>query len=106
MALIPLNQEVTVTRSEPDTGGWGGGGESVTVTHRVRVDEKLQKVENQLGDEVLSTAEIMFDKLADVEYSDTIKYVDERGREIERQPKLIEPIRMINGRAALTVVYL
>lgn len=106
MALIPLKQSVKIIRSSGDSGGWGGSTTTEEFTLPARVDNKTQKVQNDLGDEVVSTAEIILDKLAEVYMDDVIEYVDELDRKISRRPINIEPIRMINGRAALTVVYL
>lgn len=105
MALIPLKQSITVTRAG-ESDGWGGSSTTESFTLKARVDEKTQVVQNQIGDEVVSSCEIMLDKLADIRYDDDITYIDELGRKVERKPLRIEPIRAINGKALMTVVYL
>lgn len=104
MPIIPLKQSITVVRYG-DIDEWGGGNVKETLTFRARVDEKTQVVQNQFGDESVSSAEIMLDKLADIRYDDDIVYEDELGREIKRKPLRIEPLRGVNGKAILTVVY-
>lgn len=104
MPIIPLKQSITVVRYG-DIDEWGGGNVKETLIFRARVDEKTQVVQNQFGDELVSSAEIMLDKLADIRYDDDIVYEDELGREIKRKPLRIEPLRGINGKAILTVVY-
>lgn len=104
MAIIPLKQSVTIQRKgEPDE--WGEGGVSTSFTLKCRVDERTQVVQNQLGTEVVSGMEITLDKLPDVRYDDVIEYTNELGVTIRRTPIKIEPIRMINGKPALTAVY-
>lgn len=104
MPIVPMKQSITITRRS-GSDGWGGSGATETLTLRCRVDEKTQEVQNQFGAEVISSAQIMLDKLTDVRYDDDIHYVDELGREIKRKPLRIEPIRAINGKALLTVIY-
>lgn len=48
----------------------------------------------------------MFDKLPAISYDDVIEYKNELDVTIKRKPENIEPIRMINGKPALTTVYL
>jgi hypothetical protein len=105
MALVPLKQKITVHRG----GGkdeWGYPIPGETFEYKARVDEKTEKVLNQAGEEAVTGVEIMLDRLADVRYSDEIEYMDELGRQTKRKPVKIEPVRMINGKAVLTVVYL
>lgn len=106
MALIPLKQTVHINRPG-ETDEWG---EVITEPQRFpvkcRVDERSQVVQNQLGDEVVSGAEITFDKLADIRYTDLIEYTNELDVTIKRNPIRIEPVRMINGKATLTAVYI
>ena len=99
-----MKQTVTITRAG-QSDGWGGYVPGQTITLPCRVDERTQVVQNQFGEEVVSSAEIMFSGLAEIYYSDTITYEDELGRKIERQPVRIEPVRWFNGKARLTVVY-
>ncbi len=105
MALVPLKQQITIHRG----GGkdeWGYPIPGKTIELKARVDEKTEVVQNQAGTEVVTGVQIMLDKLADIRYSDEISYTDELGRQTKRKPIRIEPVRMINGKAVLTVVYL
>ncbi len=105
MPIVPMKQSVTITRKS-GSDGWGGGNAEETFALRCRVDEKTEIVQNQFGEESVSSAQIMFDKLADVRYDDDIHYVDELGREIKRKPLRIEPVRHINNKAIITLVFL
>lgn len=106
MAIIPLKQSITITRTEGDDSGWGGGQTTETFTLSARVDEKTQTVQNAAGEEIVTAVEITLDKLADIRYDDVITYEDELGRITNRQPERIEPTRGIGGKALLTTVYL
>lgn len=105
MALVPLKQKITVHRGG-GTDDWGYPILGETFEYKARVDEKTEVVQNQAGNEVVTGVQIMLDKLADIRYSDEISYTDELGRQTKRKPVKIEPVRMINGKAVLTVVYL
>lgn len=105
MAIIPLKQVVTVHKP----GGRNDFGEVIpgeSFTLKCRADERTQVVKNQIGEEVVSSVELLFDKLPDISYDDTIEYENELGVTIKRKPVNIEPIRMINGKPTLTAVYL
>ena len=106
MAMIPMKQSVTIQRK----GVKDEWGEEITAptsfTLKCRVDERTQVVQNQLGDEVVSGMEILFNKLPDVRYDDVIEYTNELGVTIKRTPIKIEPVRMINGKPTLTAVLL
>jgi hypothetical protein len=105
MPIIPLKQKVTVFRS----GGvddWGYELPGTTIEMKARVDEKTETVVTPAGEEAVTGVQITLNKLADIRYSDEISYIDELGRKTKRKPVKIEPIRGINGKAILTVVYL
>lgn len=106
MALIPLKQSVTIIR-EGETDEWG---EVITppvlFTLKCRVDEDTKIVKNSIGDEVVAGLEIVFNKLPDIRMSDFIEYTNELDVTVKRTPIKIEPVRMVNGKPALTVVYL
>lgn len=105
MAIIPIKQTVKITRKGVEDE-WGEGGVPTSFTLKCRVDERTQVVQNQLGDEVVSGMEILFNKLPDVRYDDVIEYTNELGVTIQRTPIKIEPVRMINGKPTLTAVLL
>lgn len=53
---------------------------------------------------IVATARILFDKLADVQYSDLLSYTNELGEIIERRPKEINVKRGANGKPIMTEV--
>ena len=105
MALIPLKQKATVVKPEI-IDDWGNTTPGERIEYKVRVDNVVKEVKNRMGQEVISTAQVWFNKYPDVKYEDTLEYVDEHGNSIVRKPELIDPIRMINGKPTLTIVYL
>ena len=105
MALIPLKQRVCVYKTT-GRNEWGEMVFADPVTMRCRVDEGTQLVENQAGEEVVSTVSVMFDKYPKISYDDYLEYTDEHATIFKRKPIKIEPIRLINGKVTLTVVYL
>ncbi len=105
MAIVPMKQTATIRRPGA-TDEWGETTSPEYIfTLKCRVDERTQVVQNRLGDEVVSGMELLFDKLADIRYDDVISYMNELGVTVERTPIKIEPIRMINGKPAMTAVY-
>lgn len=105
MALIPLKQTATVTK--PGTmDNWGNGTPGEIITMKCRADETVKVIVNSLGKEVVSSVSLLFDKLPNITYDDVINYTNELGVAVERTPELIAPIRMINGKPALTEVHL
>ena len=105
MSIIPLRQTVTVYKpGEKDR--WHDPEDYTSEELPARVDEKTKVVTNQAGEEVVTSLEIVLDGLADIGYSDEIKYVDEFDRETRRKPVTVEPVRNLAGKAFFTVVYL
>lgn len=109
MAIIPLRQSVLIYK--PDSvNDWGETTPKDPIKLKCRVDEKIELVKNisssQLGDEVISNVQILFDRLPDISYEDTLEFTNELGVEMTGKPLLIEPIRMPNGKPTLTTVYL
>ena len=104
MAIIPLKQKITVERAVQDD--WGNETLGDPVIFKARVDESTALVRNRQGEEVVSSAQILLDKLADVQYDDYVSYTDELGRTMREKPIRIAPIRMPNGKATLTEVFL
>lgn len=109
MAIIPLKQSVIVYYKATENE-WGEVESMPPVTLKCRVDEKTEYVKNlassTLNAEIISNVQIIFDKLPNISYEDTIEFTNELGVKMSGKPLLIEPIRMINGKAALTTVYL
>jgi hypothetical protein len=114
MALIPLKQTVTVKR--PGTvDKWGNPTAPIEFTLPCRIVEgvKLTRRTSSSGtggavmvsaEEVVSTAQIFFDKLADIQLIDEIYYTDDNGKTRLYKPISIEVKRGLNGKALLTVV--
>lgn len=104
MAVIPLKQKIAVERA----GVKDEWGESLreSLTFKCRVDEGAKLVKNRAGAEVVSSAQILLDKIADVRYDDYISYTNELGDTIREQPISISVIRNIAGKPLLTEVAL
>lgn len=105
MAIIPLKQKATIHKPEI-TDDWGVVTAFPPITLKCRADERSVVVKNQLGNEVVSGVQFMFDKLPDIAYDDVIEFTNELGVTVKRMPINIEPIRMPNGKPTLTQVYL
>lgn len=107
MAIIPLKQKVYVRKLITETtDGWGVETLGEPIEYRTRATEQIEKVTNQLGEEVTASVKIHFDKVPDIAYDDYVSFTNENGVKIERQPLSIRPIRMVNGKPTLTVVHL
>lgn len=105
MPIIPLKQSATIEKMG-ERNDYGEAEVIETFSLICRADEKTQVVKNQVGKEVVSTVELLFDRMANIGYDDTVTFTNELGVTISRQPLSIEPIRMINGKPILTAVYL
>jgi hypothetical protein len=104
MPIIPLKQSVIVTKPGVDDG-WGHPAPGETFTAKVRVSEVTRIVNNQFGEEAVSSMTIIFDKLPDISYADTLTYTNELGVTISRKPLSIEPRRNFGGKPMLTEVF-
>jgi hypothetical protein len=114
MALIPLKQTVTIKRpGAPDK--WGNPTAPIEFTLPCRIVEgvKLTRRTSSSGaggtvavnaEEVVSTAQIFFDKLADIKLTDEIYYTDENGNTRLYRPISIEVRRGPNGKPWFTIV--
>lgn len=105
MALISMKQKST--RKRPGAkDDWGNVvSEPSELVMKCRAEETETVVQNALGEEVVSDVYFLFDKLADIRYDDEISYTNELGVTVERTPIKIKPVRMPNGKAILTQVY-
>lgn len=104
MAIVALKQRVMIEHAIPNE--WGEELLEEPIEYKARVDESSTLVRNRQGEEVVSAAQILLDKLADVQYDDYVTYTDELGRTIREKPIKIAPIRDIVGKAILTEVHL
>lgn len=110
MAIIPLNNEITVTRGG-DIDDWGNPTASVIFSLKCRVDEGSKVTVSKSGgmntsETVVASAKIIFDKLEDIQYTDEIAFTNELGQTIKRKPISINVKRMINGKPILTEVFI
>lgn len=105
MALIPLKQSVLIHKPAI-VDDWGEVTAQPPITMKCRADERTDVVKNPQGAEVVSGVQLLFDKLPAISYDDVIEYTNEIGVTVKRKPVKIEPIRMVNGKPALTTVYL
>lgn len=114
MALIPLKQTVRIKR--PVTvDKWGNPTAPTEFTLPCRIVEGVKLTRRTFSsgtggavmvsaEEVVSTAQIYFDKLADIQLTDEIYYTDDNGKTRLYKPISIEVKRGLNGKALLTVV--
>lgn len=112
MPMIPLKQVVTIVKPGVDNG-WGEyeGGETFGLPCRIEEGTKLTRRTSVGGgnvsiaaEEVVSTAQIYFDKLATISLDDEIYYTDDNGQNRKYTPLSIEVKRAINGKPILTIV--
>lgn len=111
MPLIPMKQNVTITRKS-DEDEWGDGTTEI-FSLKCRIDEGAKLVRRTTGssgaaaissEEVVTAATITFDKLADIRLTDELRYTDELGVTRVYQPLNIEVVRNIAGKPVLTEV--
>lgn len=105
MPIVPLKQHITLYKSG-ESDGWGGNTESEPVLLKARVDNEVNVVKNQNGEEAVTELKILLEKSIDIGYDDELYYKDEVGNEVKRKPTNIDTKRHINGNPILKVVYL
>lgn len=103
MPLVGMHQTVIVTKAGV-SDGWGHEKPGELIEYKARVSEQTKIVKNNLGKEAVSSMTILFDKLPDISYDDTIEFTNELGVTIKRKPLAIQPKRLLSGRAAITEV--
>ncbi|MDQ0154914.1 hypothetical protein [Robertmurraya andreesenii] len=113
MAIIPLKQTVTIKR-KGETDRWGNEvTPPVEFTLNCRMEEgaKLTRRTSSLDGansvtsaEVVSSAQLLFDKFVDIRLTDELYYTDESGNERKYLPLNINRIRGLNGKTLLTEV--
>lgn len=113
MALIPLKQTITVIRPQGQDD-YGRPLEPIRLEVKCRFEEGSKAVRryssiagaNQtMSEEVVSSATITLDKLADINYSDDIEYTNEAGHVTLYSPLKIDITRNIAGKPIMTEVY-
>lgn len=113
MAILPLKQTVTIKR-KGEVDRWGNEITPPTEFElKCRIEEgaKLTRrtsaqsgATQTLSEEVVSSAQILFDKYADIRLTDELYYTDESGNERKYLPLNINRIRGLNGKTLLTEV--
>ena len=120
MAIIPLKQTATIRKLLPQPtdewlDDWDVENYGEPITLRCRAVESLQHVDvkstaggmSKGTDEyVRATLVLYFDKIPDIDYDTLVSFTNELGVTITRKPTLIQPVRMISGKVALTEVRL
>jgi hypothetical protein len=106
MALIQMKQTVIRIRKEGDE--WEGTLQEIRTPMKGSINEGTKLVRAMTGtsassSEVVSSAQIYFDKLADVLPTDIFEYTNELGIKRNYPPLNIE-ITRLNGKPLLTVV--
>jgi hypothetical protein len=106
MAMIPLKQTITVHPPAADSSDpWNPSPTPEPFTLKCRYQENVERVRNQHGDEVVSSAQIFLDKYAPVTVNHDFSYTDESGLTTRYKPHTVARKRWLNGKAILTVVY-
>jgi hypothetical protein len=107
MPIVPLKQTIIRIRTEGDE--WEGTEIETRTPMKCRFAEGTKLVRSMSGtnvasSEVVSSAQIYFDKLADVKLTDEFEFTDELGNTRTYLPINIEVKRGLNGKPILTVV--
>jgi hypothetical protein len=113
MAIMPMKQSVVISRADEDN--WGNPINPVTFTLKCRFEEGVKltrKTSSQqagtnaiTSEEVISTAQVYFDKFADIRLTDELIYTDESGNTRTYLPLNVNRLSGLNGKAMLTVVH-
>ena len=109
--MIISRQTVTIKRSlGEDKYGESLGEKDYPV--KARVINEIKKVQNQLGDEVISnltitvkTSELKRSGVEKVMYEDQLSFMDEFGNLTERTPQNIAPARGFSSHSPFVRVY-
>ncbi|PFP30255.1 hypothetical protein COJ96_05960 [Bacillus sp. AFS073361] len=110
MAIMPMKQ--TVTRIRKSGSDWDGTEAEERTQLKCAITEGAKLVRSMSGtsgvqgvtsSEDVSTAQIYFDKLADVQITDEFEYTNELGITRKYSPLTID-IKRLNGKPILTVV--
>lgn len=107
-----MKQELIVTRAQVDENGdlildtWGKPIMGEPETFKCRAREGTEIVEDTRGKQVVSRVSFLLDKLARINYADSLEYTNEIGITYTGKPKSIRVIREYGGKAILTKVFL
>ncbi len=112
MPLVPMKQTIVI-QMPGTTDDWGETipGERITKKCRLQEGTKLVRkmsssggVNSVTSEEVVSSAQVMLDKLVHVPMDATLEYTDELGKLRVYHPISIEVKRGLNGKALMTIV--
>ncbi|MEC0370045.1 hypothetical protein [Paenibacillus chibensis] len=104
MLAVTDGQQITIIPSAADDG-WGQPIEQPPVTISAFVQEETRTVANQYGEEAVVQLRIVAEGLAPVSYRDKVRYVNELGIVVEREPVRIVIRRRVDGAPLVTEVY-
>ncbi|WP_164685007.1 hypothetical protein [Brevibacillus reuszeri] len=104
MLAVTDGQSVTVKPSAVDDG-WGQPIELPPFTLDCFVQEETRTVANQYGDEAVVQLRIVLEGLARISYRDKIRYENEIGVIVEREPVRIAVKRRVDGTPLITEVF-
>ncbi|SHE66284.1 hypothetical protein SAMN05444392_102277 [Seinonella peptonophila] len=105
MAMIPLRQKITIRRSNGETDEWGNPIGITETEYACRADEGSFLVQDQNGNEIMTSLKVYLEGLIDVSYTDQIEFNNEAGIVINREPQKIQVLRDFSGFPLFTVVY-
>ncbi|MCG7407695.1 hypothetical protein MH117_09690 [Paenibacillus sp. ACRRX] len=101
---VPLKQTVVVSPFISNDPDWNEPVYGTPYEAKCRVTNETKLVRNQHGQEVVSSAQLLFNKLPKISTSDKFEFTDENGVTETYAPISIDPKRWLNGKAILTVV--
>lgn len=104
MLAVTDGQSITVKPSAVDDG-WGQPIELPSFTLDCFVQEETRTVANQYGEEAVVQLRIVLEGLARISYRDKIRYVNEIGVIVEREPVRIAVKRRVDGTPLITEVF-
>ncbi|MCQ4363057.1 hypothetical protein KQR54_18330 [Mycobacterium gordonae] len=105
MLILTTGQTITVTRGATEDG-WGAPTPILPpVTMAAYVSEEMRTVTNQLGEEAVCELRIVLEGLADIDYRDKVRYVNELGTVTERKPVRVAIKRRADGTPLVTEVF-
>ncbi|MED4840399.1 hypothetical protein P9695_08775 [Weizmannia sp. CD-2023] len=103
MSLIPMKDTVVIVRSK-GYDRWGEPLGTEEIELKCRIDYQFQVVKNDKGEDVVAKATLLFNKIADIQYSDKITFTDEFGVQHTETPISISPLKNISGNPIMTRV--
>lgn len=100
MALIPMKDEIKITRIE-GIDGWGEPIWGETKTVKGRISEQTRVVVGQNGEEIAARYTIYFPPNVIVKYGDRIEFTDSSGFNVDGEPLSIKAVKDYGGKVIL-----